>query len=157
MVRARIGIQLVFVAAPISTHRLGERAKTGGLGIRIKWGDMSTRGLLFQWANTIKFNYACWSSTNRTSSSSHWKLTCSSPWYSWKIADLSLNNNHSLTNFCHCHCHIIGVKCTVQVCSSNFWSKHRPWLNNKYIYGWFCIYFPFSLWSLNIKQNDVYY
>ena len=30
-------------------------------------------------------------------SSSHWKLTCFSPWYSWKIAELALNNNHSLT------------------------------------------------------------
>jgi hypothetical protein len=41
------------------------------------WSNMSTRGLLFQWASTIKTNSACWSSTKRTSSSSHWKLTCS--------------------------------------------------------------------------------
>ena len=42
------------------------------------WGDMSIRGLLFQWASTIKkINEACWSSTKQTSSSSHWKLTCS--------------------------------------------------------------------------------
>jgi hypothetical protein len=42
-----------------------------------EWSDMSTRRLLFQWASTIKINSACWSSTKRTSSSSHWKLTCS--------------------------------------------------------------------------------
>jgi len=42
-----------------------------------EWSDMSTRGLLFQWARTIKINSACLSKTKRTSSSSHWKLTCS--------------------------------------------------------------------------------
>jgi hypothetical protein len=39
----------------------------------------------------------CWPSTKQTSSSSHWKLTCSRHWYSWKIAELALNNTHSLT------------------------------------------------------------
>ena len=38
-----------------------------------EWSDMSTRGLLFQWASTIKIQLR----TTRTSSSSHWKLTCS--------------------------------------------------------------------------------
>jgi hypothetical protein len=42
-----------------------------------EWIDMSTRGLLFQWASTIKSNSACSSCTKRTSSSSHWILTCS--------------------------------------------------------------------------------
>jgi hypothetical protein len=32
-------------------HAAWERAKTGWLGIR--WGGMSTRGLLFQWASTV--------------------------------------------------------------------------------------------------------
>ena len=40
-----------------------------------EWSDMSTRGLFFRWAKNP--NSACWSSTKRTSSSSHWKLTCS--------------------------------------------------------------------------------
>jgi len=50
-----------------------------------EWSDMSTRGLLFQWIST----------------SSHWKLTCSRHdyWYSWTIAKLALNNNHSLTHY----------------------------------------------------------
>jgi hypothetical protein len=39
--------------------------------------DMSTCRLLFQWASTIKFNSACWSSTKWTWTCSHWKLTCS--------------------------------------------------------------------------------
>ena len=43
-----------------------------------EWGEMSVHGLLFPWAKTIqKSNSACWSSTKRTSSLFHWKLTCS--------------------------------------------------------------------------------
>ena len=38
-----------------------------------EWGDMSIRGLLFQWTSTIQI----WSSTKRNSSSFYWKLTCS--------------------------------------------------------------------------------
>ena len=38
-----------------------------------EWSDMSTWGLLFQWASTIQIQLR----TTRTSSSSHWKLTCS--------------------------------------------------------------------------------
>ena len=57
---------------------------------------MSIRGLLFQWASTMKFKLImlvyC---TKRTSLSSHIDLF--SPWYSWKIAELALNNNHSPT------------------------------------------------------------
>ena len=40
-----------------------------------EWSDMSIRGLLFQWASTIKSNSARWSRTKRTLSSSHWKVT----------------------------------------------------------------------------------
>ena len=36
-----------------------------------EWGDMSIRRLLCQWASTIKIQLSM------TSSSSHWKLTCS--------------------------------------------------------------------------------
>jgi hypothetical protein len=42
-----------------------------------EWSDMSTRRMSFQWVSTIKLKLACWSSTKLTSSSSHWKLTCS--------------------------------------------------------------------------------
>jgi len=71
-----------------------------------EWNNISTRGLLFEWASTIQINQACWSRTKPTLSSFHWKLTCSrhdiaekllrwslkinlfSPWYSWKIAEV---------------------------------------------------------------------
>ena len=39
-----------------------------------EWSDMSSHGLSFQWDCTIKIQP---SSTKQTSSSSHWKLTCS--------------------------------------------------------------------------------
>jgi hypothetical protein len=42
-----------------------------------EWGDMSIRGLLFQWASTIKKKLSIWSWIKWTSSSSQWKLTCS--------------------------------------------------------------------------------
>ena len=42
---------------------------------------MSTRGLLFQWASTINVQLS----------------VLVSPWYSWKIPELALSNNHSLT------------------------------------------------------------
>ena len=46
----------------------------------------------------LKSNSACWSSTKRISSTCHWKLTSSRHYIqcSWKIAELTLNNNHSL-------------------------------------------------------------
>ena len=60
-------------------------------------GNMSILRLLFQWANTkqIQHYIAYWSSTKQTSSSSHWKLTC----FYHDIAELALNNNHSLTHW----------------------------------------------------------
>ena len=49
-------IKLVFVASPRSTRQQGVRSKTGWPRFRImsEWGDMSTSGLLFQRATTIK-------------------------------------------------------------------------------------------------------
>ena len=38
----------------------------------------------------------CWSITKSTSSTFHWYLSLFSPWFSWKNAELSLNNTHSL-------------------------------------------------------------
>ena len=42
-----------------------------------EWSDMSIRGLFFSKLALWKSNSAWWSRTKRTSSSSHWKLTCS--------------------------------------------------------------------------------
>ena len=42
-----------------------------------EWSNISTRVLLFHWTSTIKIQLSVWSSTKRTSSSFHWKLTYS--------------------------------------------------------------------------------
>ena len=54
------------------------------------WSDMSTRGLLFQWASTIKNPTQC----NQTSPSSHWKL----PWTRHNIVEKILNWRKTTTN-----------------------------------------------------------
>jgi hypothetical protein len=42
-----------------------------------EWCNMSIRGVMFQWANTMKIQRSVLSSTKWTSSSFHWRLTCS--------------------------------------------------------------------------------
>jgi hypothetical protein len=51
-----------------------------------EWNDMSTRELLFQWDNTIKILFTSL------------KINLFLPWYSWTIAELTLNSNRSLTH-----------------------------------------------------------
>jgi hypothetical protein len=66
-----------------------------------EWSDMSIRKLLFQRTSTIKSNSTCCQlglRTKRTSSSSHWKLTCSLHIIAEIIAELGLNNNYSFTH-----------------------------------------------------------
>ena len=57
-----------------------------------KWHDMSTRELLFLWASTIKIQLRCWSSTKLDLIIISLNINLF-----WKIAELALNNNHSLT------------------------------------------------------------
>jgi len=51
-------IMLVFVASLAIMQHLRARAKTGSAesGYVSEWNDMSTHGLLFQYASTQKFN-----------------------------------------------------------------------------------------------------
>ena len=51
----------------------------------------------------LKSNSACWSRTNWTSSSSHYKLTCSRHDMAAKIVELAFNNTHSLTHLKTCY------------------------------------------------------
>ena len=67
------------------------------------WSDMSTRGLLFQWANNIKIIFSVLAKNKADLIIISLKINLFSPWYSWKIAELAFNNNHSLT---HPHIHI---------------------------------------------------
>ena len=59
-----------------------------------EWSDMSTRGLLFQWTSTINIQLSVLISYIADHIS--FKINLFSPWYSWKIAELVLNNNHSI-------------------------------------------------------------
>jgi hypothetical protein len=63
-----------------------------------EWGDMSIRRLLFQWASTIKIQLSLLVYKVDLIIISL-KINLFSPWYSWKIAELALSNNHSLTIF----------------------------------------------------------
>ena len=84
-------ITLGFVASPLSTQHYGIR-----LGIRIMCPNgatcLSTESC-FSMLALYKSNSACWSGTKRTSSSSHWTVTC----FHHYLAELVLSNNHSLT------------------------------------------------------------
>jgi len=61
------------------------------------WGDMSIRGMLFQWASTIQIQLSVLVEYKADLIIISLKINLFSPWYSWKIAALALNNNHSLT------------------------------------------------------------
>ena len=63
-----------------------------------KWGDISTRGLLFQWASTIKIQLSMLVEYKADLIIISLKINKFSPWYSWKIAELAINNNQSLTH-----------------------------------------------------------
>ena len=43
----------------------------------------------------LKSHSACWSTTKCTSPSFHWQFNL---WYSWRIAELALNTNQSITH-----------------------------------------------------------
>ena len=64
---------------------------------------MLTCGLLFQWASTkqIQLSVLVWYKANHIIISL--KINMFSPLYSWKIAELALNNNHSLTHLINLH------------------------------------------------------
>jgi len=67
-------------------------------------GDMSIRGLLFQWASTIKIQLSMLYKANLIIVSM--KINLISPWYSWKIAELALKQQSLTqikTNYWFCH------------------------------------------------------
>ena len=60
-----------------------------------EWSDMSIRGLLFQWAITIKIKLSMLV-LYKADLVISLKINLFLPWYSWKISELALNNNHIL-------------------------------------------------------------
>ena len=61
-----------------------------------EWSDMSTQRLLFQWASTIKIQLSVLVWYKAVLIIISLKINLFSPWYSWQIAALALNNNYSL-------------------------------------------------------------
>ena len=57
----------------------------------------STRERSFQWASTIKIQLSLFVWYKADIIIIPLKIHLFSPWYSWKIAELALNNNHPLT------------------------------------------------------------
>jgi hypothetical protein len=60
--------------------------------------DKSTRGLLLQWASTIKIQLSVLVENEADVIIILLKITWLSAWYSFQIIELALNNNHSLTH-----------------------------------------------------------
>jgi hypothetical protein len=60
-----------------------------------EWDDMSIQGVLFQWASTQKIKEEDLIILSL-------KINLFPPWYSWKIAELAFNNNHSPTHSFTC-------------------------------------------------------
>ena len=64
-----------------------------------EWGYMSICRLLFQWASTIKIQLNVLVLYKAKFVIISLKINLFWPWYSWKIAEFALNNNHSLHYF----------------------------------------------------------
>ena len=62
-----------------------------------EWGDISTHGLLFQCASIITIQLSVLFLYKADLIIFPLKINLLSPWHSWRIAELALNNNHSLT------------------------------------------------------------
>ena len=123
-----------------------------------EWGDMSIRGLLFQWTSTIKIQLSVlvYYKTNIIIISL--KINLLSLWCSWKIAELPLNSNHSLTNIwwrpwkylgilkfsLHVNCQIEGIS----VYFTNSTSIKYTWQGSSaiddYKYSSWCLWTIFS-------------
>jgi hypothetical protein len=63
-----------------------------------EWGDMSIRGLLFQRTSTIQIQLSVLVKYKTDIIILSLIFNVFSPWYSWQIAELALNNNHPLTH-----------------------------------------------------------
>ena len=61
-----------------------------------EWGDMSIRRQLFQWTSTIKIELSVLVKYKADLIMISLTINLFSPRYSWKIAELALNSNHSL-------------------------------------------------------------
>jgi hypothetical protein len=137
---------LVFVASPLTSKHTALRRKSKNWLARnqdnvSEWSYMSTRRMLFQWANTIKIqpSVLVYDKANLIIIISL-KINLFSPWCSWKIAELALNNNHSLTHFCLRQYDISKRKWVFIIRYFQFWRQWycdvTQWYN--VLFHWYC-------------------
>ena len=94
-----------------------------------EWSDMSTRGLLFKWASTIKIQFSVLVMYKADIIIISLKINLFSPWYGWQTAELAFNNNHSLTqSICFATTFRLDKRC------------FQKWIKEKTI-GWFWFWF----------------
>jgi hypothetical protein len=58
-----------------------------------EWGDMSIHKLLFQWASTVKIQLSILVYHKADLIIMSLKINLFSPWYSWKIAEVCVNQH----------------------------------------------------------------
>ena len=80
------------------------------------------------------------------------KINLFSPWYSWKIAELELNNNHSLTQYFACAC----VSILINKCF--FFSFYKSliisvFLDSTTIYQLYVIYYLRFYWACYVSPG----
>ena len=91
----------------------GNQVNVSGLG------DLSIRRLVFHCASTTKIQLRVLVLYKADLIIISLKINLFSPWYTWKIAELPLSNNHSLTHNCSCDRHWLqGVR--VMMCNVTF-------------------------------------
>jgi hypothetical protein len=88
-------------------------------------GDICIRRLymLFQWASTIKIQLSVLVWYNADLIIISLKINLFLPWYSWKIAELALNNNHLLYYTWDKLCQVL-VKDSVTISQLNSWKNY---------------------------------
>ena len=138
-------MKLVFVASPLTSKHIALRRKSKNWLARnqdnvSEWSYMSTRRLLFQWANTIKIQPSVLVYDKANLIIISLKINLFSPWCSWKIAELALNNNHSLTHFRLRQYDISKRKWVFIIRYFQFWQQWycdvTQWYN--VLFHWYC-------------------
>ena len=113
-----------------------------------EWGDISIRGLLFQWASTIKFQLSMFVYYKAKHIIISLIIILFSPWYtfvqcSWKIAELTFTTTIN-------HSKIVEIHCT-----ANFMLNNNQSINQSIIYVLlylFTFFFP-EQWNMDIHLS----
>ena len=117
-------IKLVFVASPLSMLHLRRKSKDWSARNQnnvSEWSNMSTHGLLFQWATTIKIQLCMLVKYKADMIIISSNVT----WDSWKIADLALKQQ----SFTH-YTKLITWVAKLRTCCTSSWVSVGLFKNN---------------------------